>query len=231
MVGVFDFRTGLNGVIDPTSFAFAPQNADRSYFELNNGINPAVGAPRNIDLGPPVYTQGNIISQGYISSASYINSGSYIQSVGYISSGSYINATTNINAGSNINATGNISTGSYISAAGQIRSIGPNNARIDVNLAGTGGTYEIDTSVASFYYLNNIDTDITLNVKNSVFGDKLYLQLTVANGVVVTFGSTFGVSVLNSGLKTLTGTGALWIMSFINDKFHMIELTRGITYT
>ena len=65
MVGVFDNVTSLNGIIDPLSFAFTPQTTDRPYFVDTNGFNPNTGDfPRQPDLGPPVYTQGDIYAAG-----------------------------------------------------------------------------------------------------------------------------------------------------------------------
>ena len=66
MVGVFDDKTSIHGFIDPLSFAFTPQTTDRSYSETGNGYNPnrSLSPNRKKDLGPPVYTQGDVSAKG-----------------------------------------------------------------------------------------------------------------------------------------------------------------------
>jgi hypothetical protein len=66
MVGVYDFATGLTGFIDPNSFAFTPQNTDRSYYIDSAGYNPneSVPTPLRSDQGPPVFTHGDMFADG-----------------------------------------------------------------------------------------------------------------------------------------------------------------------
>jgi hypothetical protein len=65
MVGVYDFATGLTGFIDPNSFAFTPQNTDRSYYIDSAGYNPnSNDSPFRSDQGPPVFTHGDILADG-----------------------------------------------------------------------------------------------------------------------------------------------------------------------
>jgi hypothetical protein len=66
MVGVYDFATGLTGFIDPNSFAFTPQNTDRSYYIDSAGYNPneSVSSILRSDQGPPVFTHGDMFADG-----------------------------------------------------------------------------------------------------------------------------------------------------------------------
>jgi len=65
MVGVYDFATGLTGFIDPNSFAFTPQNTDRSYYIDSAGYNPnSNDSPFRSDQGPPVFTHGDMFADG-----------------------------------------------------------------------------------------------------------------------------------------------------------------------
>jgi hypothetical protein len=66
MVGVYDFATGLTGFIDPNSFAFTPQNTDRSYYIDSAGYNPneSVASILRSDQGPPVFTHGDMFADG-----------------------------------------------------------------------------------------------------------------------------------------------------------------------
>ena len=58
-VGVYDATTFLNGYIDPNDVHFAIFNSDKPVYVPNN-MDFANSTP---DLGPSVYTQGNIIAQ------------------------------------------------------------------------------------------------------------------------------------------------------------------------
>lgn len=76
MVGVFDHANGLNGFIDPNSFAFSPQITDRPYYMSDNGTNPNAGdAPKQANLGAPVYTHGDVIADGALTVGSGANVG------------------------------------------------------------------------------------------------------------------------------------------------------------
>ena len=186
MVGVFDNNTGLNGVIDPTSFAFTPQTMDRPYYIDSAGYNPnTADAPNRDDQGPPVYTHGDILADG------------------------------------NLMLGGNADISGALVVNGQIRSVGPNNQRITL-LAPTG-TNNLDISQGSFFFINNLNADITLTCNNFNIGDKLYLEITYSSSKTITFSTGFGTSNLAHTLGPTTG---LWIMSFICDAYHMLEMSR-----
>jgi len=70
MVGVFDNVTFTTGYIDPTSPLFTTTNGDRAVWPSTNPIDPGPGG--KLDLAPPVYTNGNIITNAGISSLSSI---------------------------------------------------------------------------------------------------------------------------------------------------------------
>jgi len=128
MVNVFDFATGLNGFIDPNSFAFTPQNTDRSYYIDSAGYNPnPADAPLRNDQGPPVYTHGDILADGNM----------YIGGSASTMKNAYFNSSINV-AQSTI--TNNLWTGA-ITAGGPIKFSSPTNVGFGQNGAGTSYTF------------------------------------------------------------------------------------------
>jgi hypothetical protein len=90
-VGVYDATTFFNGFIDPNDVHFAIFNSDKPVYVPNN-MDFGNSTP---DLGPSVYTQGNIIAQlapDYSNSVGMINSTlSQYNTYGLISFNSSIN--------------------------------------------------------------------------------------------------------------------------------------------
>jgi hypothetical protein len=61
MVSVFDEVSGLTGFIDPNSPLFSVYSGDKSVYDTD-GVDPATSL---LDFGPPVYTRGDLIAQGF----------------------------------------------------------------------------------------------------------------------------------------------------------------------
>jgi hypothetical protein len=71
MVGVYDPVSFLSGYIDPNSQAFTPVNTDKpvtTYEAVPGtlGTSPSMSDPDTNDQGPPVYTHGDILADGYL---------------------------------------------------------------------------------------------------------------------------------------------------------------------
>jgi len=199
MVGVFDFNTGLNGLIDPTSFAFTPQTTDRPYYIDSAGYNPnSADAPNRSDQGPPVYTHGDVDADGNL----------------------IIGGTANITGTTTV--TSNMIVTGPLVVNGQIRSVGPNSTRITVTTP--PATNNIDISRGSFFFFETINQNITLTCNNFNVGDKLYLELDFVGTRTVTFSTGFASASASGSFGPTTG---LWLVCFVCDGAHMIEASRS----
>ena len=109
MVGVYDSISLLSGFIDPNSPVFAVYSTQLPAF-YENGVDPG---PQGLDdEGPPVYTNGNIIS---VSGDIVTETGS-ITAATSITAGTSITAATSITAGTSITST----VGNITAASGEI---------------------------------------------------------------------------------------------------------------
>jgi hypothetical protein len=134
MVGVYDVRRGLNGYIDPNSYAFTIANTDKPYDTYETipgtlGINPNSGAVYPNDRGEPVYTNGNVICGGFVSSVGSVVTNGNVINLGFISSvgsiytnnnvinSGFISSVGNITTNGNTIVNGNVSVKGYVSTA------------------------------------------------------------------------------------------------------------------
>lgn len=107
MVSVFDYATGLNGVIDPNSTAFTPQNTDRPYYFTSPGANSVDPDP---DRAPPVFTRGNLLAQGSLdlSGAAHIYGATRIDGIATMNSNARIVGTARIDGVTTMNSNAQI---------------------------------------------------------------------------------------------------------------------------
>lgn len=131
MVGVYDFATGLHGFIDPNSFAFTPQNTDRSYYIDSAGYNPnSADAPFRSDQGPPVFTHGDMFADGNM----YLGGNQSTMGAAFIQGN--VSTMSNLAVGGNSLVSGNQSTIGNMYIQGNQSTIG--NVTIGASLAVKG---------------------------------------------------------------------------------------------
>lgn len=119
MVGVYDFATGLHGFIDPNSFAFTPQNTDRSYYIDSAGYNPnSADAPFRSDQGPPVFTHGDMFADGDM----YLGGNQSTMGAAFIQGN--VSTMSNLAVGSNALVRGHLTVGSNALVSGHQSTIG-----------------------------------------------------------------------------------------------------------
>lgn len=125
LVGVIDSRTFINGFIDPNCSLFAPFNTDKPAF-LDNTTEARDGAVDLQDIGPPVYTRGDITTTAGNITAVLGNIAAQAGSVSAattVSAGTSVSAGTTVTAGTGITSTtGNIraATGNIVATAGSV---------------------------------------------------------------------------------------------------------------
>lgn len=107
MVSVFDYATGLSGVIDPNSSAFTPQNTDRPYYFTSPGANSVDPDP---DRAPPVFTRGDLLAQGNLdlSGAAHIYGATRIDGATEMRSNARIYGTARIDGVTTMNSNAQI---------------------------------------------------------------------------------------------------------------------------
>jgi hypothetical protein len=142
MVGVYDFATGLTGFIDPNSFAFTPQNTDRSYYIDSAGYNPnSNDSPFRSDQGPPVFTHGDMFADGnmYLGGNQSTMGAAFIQ--GNVSTMSNLAVGGNSLVSGNQSTVGNVSVGGSLSVNGDVKFFNPT----------TIGTTAMSASIDQFW--------------------------------------------------------------------------------
>jgi len=199
MVGVYDSISLLSGYIDPNSPIFAVYSTQLPAFYAN-GVDPG---PQGLDdEGPPVYTNGNIISV----------SGDIITETGSIT------AATSITAGTGIVAT-----------TGQIRAAAVT-ALTTIAAAGTPASQSIDPTLGQiFTIISNVSgaTGHTLNAASAAAGSKITLIITTSTAQNTTF--TFGTNMFSAGTLITNGTAGKYSISFISDGTNFYETARTAT--
>jgi len=181
MVGVYDSISFLSGYIDPNSPIFAVYSTQLPAFYAN-GVDPG---PQGLDdEGPPVYTNGNIISV----------SGDIITETGSIT------AATSVTAGTNITST----VGNITAASGEIL------ATLGLGYSSTPVPVTQQTSKATGVTVNGLTGTITMNGASLAANTKVNFVLT--NGSITT-GDILLVSHQSGGtvgsyMVVANGTGA-----------------------
>jgi len=229
LVRVFDAHTQLSGFIDPNCQLFAPYNTNKTIQTdvLAEGYN----ANRDEkDLGPPVYTMGDVATIGgniYAESGDiyagagdiytgagdiYTDGSGHITSATYVSSGCVTqNITTNNGGATNFNVYADWEKGNTIVA------------NITHANAGVGTSYVYFSSgiggVANF--LPPAGTFVTVIIKNST-GQNMGVAFNQVGSMVKGYGN---VAADATGIRT----GKLLTFSFVSDGANLIELYRGAT--
>ena len=154
----------IKGFIDPTSFAFSPQTADRSYQVMNSGLNPnpsGNGVPANSfpnDQGAPVFTHGDIKADGNL----YI--GGHVSTMG--------NALVSGNMstiGNNVTGQSSITTTLYVQ---KTTAFGQN-----TYTQSGSSTITIDCSLGNFFQVTiNSSTNFSINASNVITGQPVYIM-------------------------------------------------------
>jgi len=179
-------------------------------------IDNGDGANPSITFGPTSQFKAKMDTNNDASFAVHVNNTA--------SSSLLINAVGNTTLSGNLTVnretvlSGNLNVSKAIVTSGQIRSVGPNNTRIQLD--GTQPNINIDISQGSFVYIDgNGDNNITCS--NFNVGDQLYLQTSGTSGTI-TFSTGFAVSfVANQVVKHYN------ILSFICDGYHMLGLSNS----
>ena len=199
MIGVYDSVTLLSGYIDPNSPVFAVYSTQLPAF-YDNGVDPGPqGLP---DEGPPVYTNGNIISV----------SGDIVTETGSIT------AATSITAGTGI-----------VSTTGQIRAAA---VTALTSLSGSGGlaAQSIDPTLGEIFTISSAvsgASTITLNATSAAAGSKIILIITTSTAQNTVF--TFGTNMFSAGTFTTNGTSGKYSISFISNGTDFYETARTAT--
>ena len=199
MIGVYDSVTLLSGYIDPNSPVFAVYSTQLPAF-YDNGVDPGPqGLP---DEGPPVYTNGNIISV----------SGDIVTETGSIT------AATSITAGTGI-----------VSTTGQIRAAA---VTALTSLSGSGGlaAQSIDPTLGEIFTISSAvsgASTITLNATSAAAGSKIILIITTSTAQNTVF--TFGTNMFSAGTLTTNGTSGKYSISFISNGTDFYETARTAT--
>lgn len=161
MIGVYDSETLLSGYIDPNSPVFAVYSTQLPAFYAN-GVDPG---PQGLDdEGPPVYTNGNIISV----------SGDIITETGSITAATSVTAGTSILAGTSITST----LGNITAASGEI--LGTKGLGFSTTVY--GGNVTQGTNKGTTVILNAPTGTITMN--NAVLGGGATVNFTFTNNTI-----------------------------------------------
>ena len=170
LVKVYDDVTFLSGFIDPNSPVFAVYNTDKPNTAggppLSEGIDPTGGLD---DAGPPVYTNGSVQTNEFLSTGTYATIGTNLTVQGHMQSAAYISTGTSVTAGTTVSANGNVNTGGYVSTTtGLVSASGQNRVALVTNYILDTGTSGAQLNInASLGQVFNIFISSTNGVKNT----------------------------------------------------------------
>ena len=228
MVGVYDPVTFLSGYIDPNSQAFTVMSTDKSYqiqtFQGNNlvfGINPNGNTS---DKAQPVYTNGNIIAEGDITTL-----GNLIVSGSATVDGN-LQTNTNLEVAGSSHVYGDSLVDGYLTT----NKLGLAGTPISVNLA--GGNVNIDCSLGSFFSAN-VTSATSINAINVSQGQIVYIVFYNGTGgnITVVLGNQIRELFASGSPQSLdTVAGLQAVMQFIGfggSPNYLLEVSRTINST
>lgn len=152
MIGVYDKYSFLSGFIDPNSPVFALYNTNKSDFQMDSnyfqkdGVDPGPGGLT--DLGPPVYTNGNITTKV----------GDITATAGAVTAKGQVRSNTNtvINIANGVTAALDISLGQLFTV--NVTSTSPSVAGTAGINALWNGSSNLADSVGSVVYIKLVNT-------------------------------------------------------------------------
>jgi len=228
LVGVYDAQSMLSGFIDPNARVFQIYNTDKPNF-LADGVEPSGSAT---DLGPSVYTAGDLLAEGNLDISGYANiygsatihDGATIYSTLGVYNGAVINSgDLTVTLGNIVTSVGNITsaqstiTGGTIVAGKQIRSS-------TVTALGTGSTFVINCSLGQVFTLTT-NANATVTASNLAAGAVVYIIVNGdAGGRTIDFNTQFRT--LNAGVRTINAS--LCTFSFVSDGTALYQIGEAI---
>jgi hypothetical protein len=225
MVSVMDYGAvdlsgnALKGFIDPTSFAFSPQTADRSYQVMNSGLNPnpsGNGVPVNSfpnDQGAPVFTHGDIKADGN----AYF--GGHVSTMG----NTFIAGNEQINGNLVAAGTGTFSNNVNV-VNGQVRA----SSVFQSTFGASSGlnTINIDPTLGQVFIFdlnNGNNNNVSIITSNFPAGAQLFFVLQNHTGSNRIYDFNNGFLSSNAGQNTVQ-TSTIATASFFCDGVHFLQL-------
>jgi hypothetical protein len=209
LVGVYDAQSMLSGFIDPNARVFQIYNTDKPNF-LADGVEPSGSAT---DLGPSVYTAGDLLAEGNLDLSGYAN----IYGSATIHDGATIYSTLGVYNGAVINSGDLTVTLGTIIAGKQIRSS-------TVTALPTGSTFVINCSLGQVFTLTT-NANATVTASNLAAGAVVYIVVQGdAGGRTIDFNTQFRT--LNAGVRTINAS--LCTFSFVSDGTALYQIGEAI---
>lgn len=204
MVGVYDQETFLSGFIDPNAQVFQIYNTDKPNY-LGNGVEPTLSTT---DLGPSIYTRGNVRAVGEldISGSSVLSGGLTVRN------GATVNDGLTVSGGATVYSIFKLATSAIYTQSG-------------------ADPIQINCSLANVFVINvNSSTSFTINATGIVSAQQPIYVLYNNTGAFtpsITMGSNIRGFSNGSGEQALTLTANLSAtQQFISIAPNLCELSR-----
>lgn len=215
MVGVYDAQSLLSGFIDPNAKVFQIYNTDKPNFFLE-GVEPTEDTR---DLGPSVYTRGDILAEGAIdiSGAAYIHGGARVDNGLTVYGGETV-ATGNL-----VVTLGDVgATVGTITAGKQIRSTTLTNL-------GTVNTDQVINCALGQVFKMTITGSIAITATAGSYpvGTVVYIIITSTGNFTVDFNTDFRT--VNAGVRNVNTTTATF--SFVSDGTALFQIGEAVGLT
>jgi len=169
LVGVYDAQSMLSGFIDPNARVFQIYNTDKPNF-LADGVEPSGSAT---DLGPSVYTAGDLLAEGNLDISGYAN----IYGSATIHDGATIYSTLGVYNGAVINS------GDLAVTLGNITMAGTASV---LTLSGSNATIDLPSRICGSLAMSGSGTTLVVTNVKCTSTSKIFIQETGAGQLSVT---------------------------------------------